>query len=156
MRGLSAVFIALFAFVAFASGNELARGWGDEIEWLSLEVAQARAATENKPIFLLIHKTWCGACKRLKQSFPTSAEIVALSKNFLMVNTEDDEEPKDAQFSPDGGYIPRILYVDPAGKVRNDLLNVERKGGSYLYFYPTAEQVVAGMKAALAAFPKAE
>ena len=51
----------------------------------------------------------CGTA--LKPKFGASAEIAALAKSFVMVNVEDDEEPTDSQFSPDGGYIPRILYM---------------------------------------------
>lgn len=47
----------------------------------------------------------------LKSQFSASKEIEVLSSHFVMVNAEDDEEPKDEQYFPDGGYVPRILFV---------------------------------------------
>ncbi|VDM39266.1 unnamed protein product [Toxocara canis] len=94
--------------------NELARGFGDDIDWVTWREAKQQSKTLKKPIFLLIHKSWCGACQALKTTFRVSSrrdEFVKLSKEFVMVNTEDDEEPDDKRYSPDGQYIPRIFFL---------------------------------------------
>jgi protein-disulfide reductase (glutathione) len=38
------------------------------------------------------------------------------------VNLEDDEEPAEELYKPDGGYIPRIIFVAPSGE-RMDVTN---------------------------------
>ncbi|XP_054764538.1 thioredoxin domain-containing protein 12-like [Lytechinus pictus] len=105
------------------------------------------AQKTNKPLMLVIHKTWCGACKALKPKFAASEEILKLSSNFVMVNVEDDEEPEGSEFQPDGGYIPRILFLNSDGAVQTDLYNT--KGNpKYKYFYSNADMVTTAMQLA--------
>ena len=38
-------------------------------------------------------------------------KFAELSKKFVMVNTEDNDEPKGDQFDVDGKYVPRIFFL---------------------------------------------
>ena len=38
-------------------------GFGEHFNWQSFDQGLAEAKETNKPVMLVIHKTWCGACK---------------------------------------------------------------------------------------------
>jgi protein-disulfide reductase (glutathione) len=38
-------------------------GFGEQYNWFSLRKGLEEAKNSNKPLMLIIHKTWCGACK---------------------------------------------------------------------------------------------
>jgi len=78
MRFLVALCLLFSAVAANDRGFNAAIDWGN-----NLEESIARGKTEEKPVFILIHKTWCGACKRLKTVFADSAEILHRSKGNL-------------------------------------------------------------------------
>jgi len=138
---------SLVGFIFAANG----RGWNDNIDWKTLDEGLALAKTTDKPLMVVIHKTWCGACKALKPLFAASNEIEQQSREFVMVNLQDDEEPSDTAYQPDGGYIPRIVYLNPDGKVRPDISNKKRPE-KYKYYYSDDKEVLMGMKDAAVAF----
>lgn len=143
---LTALVMALM-FVAGMAVED--RGWGSHIDWMTLSDAKKRAAADNKPVMLLLWKTWCGACKQLRPKFAADPEIAALSKEFVMVQTADEEEPSDEMYRPDGGYIPRILFLAPNGEVMKDITN-QAGNPRYAYFYPSPAEIVDSMRKAVA------
>lgn len=151
--------IATFVPICICADDD---GWNEAgIEWTSpdsawdergnkitaWDAALKKAASEKKPLMLLIHRTWCGACKSLRPKFASSKEIEQLAVNFVMVKSADESEFADEQFSPDGGYIPRILFFDDAGRHMEDIVQREDK---YKYFHPDPSSIVKAMSQALA------
>lgn len=146
LAAAAALAALLAAAVPGVAGDDLGHGWHDGVDWVAYDGAVA-AAGGSKPIMYVISASWCGACKRLKPLFSASKEIEEASSNFVMVSLQDDETPGDAQFKPDGGYIPRILFADATGAVDTSLKN---PGGNpkYGYFYSDASSIVSAMKQA--------
>jgi len=142
-----APFFATAASVLFGTvqaASDLARGWGKNIKWVSLKEGQKLAKEQNKPAMIVIHKTWCRACKALKPRFAASSEIAKMSNDFIMINVEDDEEPRNSEFKPDGGYIPRILFMDASGKVIPEQVNPNST--QWKYFYGETQSIVESMR----------
>ncbi|CAH3198266.1 unnamed protein product [Porites evermanni] len=115
--------------------NFLARGFGDSIAWVTFEDGLEQIKKSDKLMLLLIHKTWCGSCKALKPKLAASKEFAQMSRHFVMVNTEDEEEPKGSQFIVDGEYIPRVLFLNPEGKVIDEIWNEGTKHPHVKYYY---------------------
>jgi len=142
---------ASLIFGTLSAASDYARGWGKNIKWVSLKEGQRLAKESNKPAMIVIHKTWCRACKALKPRFAASSEISKLSNDFIMINVEDDEEPKQAEFKPDGGYIPRILFMDPAGNVLPEQTNPN--SSQWKYFYGETQSILESMRRVLKTMP---
>ncbi|XP_042242145.1 thioredoxin domain-containing protein 12-like [Homarus americanus] len=142
------VFLFLILGVKTDAEDDLGKGLGESYDWHTLQDGLKISQETRKPLMLIIHKSWCGACKAFKPKFAASSEAQELSKEFVMVNTIDDEEPTDKKYSPDGGYIPRILFLDSQGEVHQELYN---KNGNpkYKFFYFDDETVITSMKEAL-------
>ncbi|CAL8103475.1 unnamed protein product [Orchesella dallaii] len=146
--GLVAV---LFLVIVVADSDEdegssaLDNGLGKHINWHRLDDGLAAAKEQAKPLMLIIHKSWCGACKSLKPKFSESQKISKLSKKFIMVNTMDDDEPPMDIYKPDGGYVPRILFFDPEGELYKDVVN-EEGNPEYMYYYYDELSIVGSME----------
>jgi protein-disulfide reductase (glutathione) len=131
-----------------------ANGFGDAIAWRGLDEGLAEAAADHRPLMLVVHASWCPKCKELKPAF-AERELVELSERFVMVNVDQDLEPKSLEFAPDGSYVPRILFVDPAsGQPDADLHNDRRS--RTVYYYGPRDDLVATMKKALSRHAKSQ
>mmetsp|Transcript_12656 Transcript_12656/g.39374 ORF Transcript_12656/g.39374 Transcript_12656/m.39374 type:complete len:172 (-) Transcript_12656:82-597(-) len=134
----------LLLLAVFGATGGLCDGFNaKKISWVPWDKAIETGKRLDKPIFMLVHKTWCAACKQLRQKFIGSAEIELLSEHFVMANVEDDDEPSEEKYSPQGGYSPRIMFLRPDGSVA-DVINTASDPG-HLHFYGTADEVVRGM-----------
>uniref|UniRef100_A0A0K0EH67 Thioredoxin domain-containing protein n=1 Tax=Strongyloides stercoralis TaxID=6248 RepID=A0A0K0EH67_STRER len=157
MLYLSLLFVFINYFVSAADitsmyKNPLSHGFGEDIDWVSWNDAIELAEQQEKPIFLLVHKTWCHACKSLKKTLESSNARKAfkiLSKYFIMVNTEDDEEPYEDEYRPDGKYIPRLVFLDKNGDLLEQFINKRGEQKNYKYYYSTPTDIVASMKSVL-------
>ena len=127
------------------TGKSLARGFNDNIDWVTLEDGMRLIKEQKKPGMILIHKTWCGACKHLKPAVTQSKEMEALSRDFVMINLQDEEEPRDAKYKPDGGYIPRVLFVRSDGEIMHDIYNADGSD-NYKYYYSSPDYIVKSME----------
>jgi len=144
------VFVVLVA-IQIAKCNELARGWGESINWVSLEEAKRLSASEKKPVMVLIHKTWCGACKSLKPKVAEDDELAKYSSNLIMVNAQDDEEPKEDEYAPGGArYVPRALFLNAHTQTVDASITNTAGNPEYKYFYYSSAHLLDSMKKAVA------
>lgn len=53
--------------INFKNINQLVKliflGFGDHIKWYTLDEALVEAKSTKQPVMVIVHKTWCGACK---------------------------------------------------------------------------------------------
>ncbi|KAJ8350261.1 hypothetical protein SKAU_G00253910 [Synaphobranchus kaupii] len=112
--------------------HALARGWGGDIDWAeTYEEALRMARISQKPLMVIHHLENCPICKALKAAFSGHEEIQGMAKeDFIMFNVV--HETNDHNLAPDGYYVPRIIFIDPALVIRGDITG---KGQKYKYSY---------------------
>ncbi|KAJ7322379.1 hypothetical protein JRQ81_018666, partial [Phrynocephalus forsythii] len=84
--------------------------WGDEITWVqTYEEGLYQAKQSNKPLMVIHHLEDCQYCQALKKVFAENQEIQDMCQNnFIMLNLM--HETTDKNMSPDGQYVPRIMF----------------------------------------------
>ncbi|KPA23192.1 hypothetical protein shim_14870 [Shimia sp. SK013] len=110
---------ALVLTGAAATADAIPAGFNDQdIDWHDLDSGLDAAQATGKPIFLVVHATWCPVCHEYRNVFFHS-KIVAQSRNFVFVLVDQDREPNAAaRYAPDGAYIPRSMVLDATGTLQ--------------------------------------
>ncbi|XP_009241237.3 anterior gradient protein 3 [Pongo pygmaeus] len=125
--GLCLLLVTISSNLAVAIKKEkrppqtLSRGWGDDITWVqTYEEGLFYAQKSKKPLMVIHHLEDCQYSQALKKVFAQNEEIQEMAQNkFIMLNLM--HETTDKNLSPDGQYVPRIMFVDPSLTVRADI-----------------------------------
>jgi thiol:disulfide interchange protein len=128
MKRLSILLLAILVAVGASTTLVLARSpegadvWNSaEIDWKDMRNGVKEATRTGKPVLMLFQATWCSACKRYRNVF-RDKEIVAASRNLVMILVDVDKDPKlNGAFAYDGAYVPRTIFLDSTGERRADL-----------------------------------
>ncbi|XP_078537529.1 anterior gradient protein 1-like [Lissotriton helveticus] len=125
----------------------LARGWGDDIEWVqTYEEALAEARIKKKPLMVIHHLDECQYSQALKKAFAADPHVQKMAKeDFVMLNVV--HPITDTNLAPDGQYVPRIMFIDPSLTVRTDIAG--RYGNKqYTYEADDIPELITSMKKA--------
>ncbi|XP_051949531.1 anterior gradient protein 2 homolog [Xyrauchen texanus] len=149
-KGLLSVLLVLVAFSTAMEGKldkttvkkekrvpqTLSRGWGDQLIWAqTYEEALFWSRSKNKPLMVIFHLEDCPHSQALKNAFAEDKEIQNLAdEEFIILNLV--YETTDKHLSPDGQYVPRILFVDPSMTVRADITG---RYSNRMYAYEPAD-----------------
>ncbi|KAL0962119.1 hypothetical protein UPYG_G00335900 [Umbra pygmaea] len=99
----------------------LSRGWGDQLIWAqTYEEGLYWSRKDNKPLMVIFHLEDCPHSAAMKKIFAESKEIQKFTdEKLIALNLV--YETTDKHLSPDGQYVPRIIFVDPSLTVRADI-----------------------------------
>lgn len=103
------VILSLVLLSAFAMAK-------DVVWFKNLQQAQNAAATQNKPLLVLMTTQECGWCKKLKkETLPHPAVNAKLSDKFIAVELDRDLDSYPNQFRTRG--VPTTFFADKTGKL---------------------------------------
>jgi thioredoxin-related protein len=103
-----------------------------EINWMSIEEAQAAQKNNPKKIMMDVFTQWCGPCKMLDKNTFQHADVASyVNQNYYAVKF-DAESPKDIQYK---GQTYSNPDYDPNKKGRNGVNQFSRAMG--VSAYPT-------------------
>jgi thioredoxin-like negative regulator of GroEL len=114
--------LLVLAVPASARMPELADAWnGPEIAWRDMGTGVKESVATGKPVLIVFHATWCQVCRHFRAVFKDPG-IVAASRDLVMILVDVDKEPDiNGAFAPDGGYVPRTVFINSEGDILHEL-----------------------------------
>lgn len=91
------------------------------VDWRLFGEGAPLARAESKPVFLLVHATWCHSCRTYRKVF-FDPDVTALLSHYVCVLVDKDAEPAvAARFAESGPYTPKSLILTPEAEHLADL-----------------------------------
>ena len=119
----------LFAFSTLELMNSPSLNDDAEINWLSVEEAQAQAGEDGKPLFVFVEAEWCGTCKQMLNTVFPDPEISTLvsenyhpvvidldSKKQVLFNGKEKTERSFAR-TMQVQQTPTMIFISSSGEV---------------------------------------
>lgn len=100
----------------YAADKKAARSGGTVKFGHDFAVAEQKAKTENKNLFIDFEATWCGPCKLMDKMVYNADVVVKAAANVVAVKVDCDEHPELVKRFGVKGY-PTLILVSPDGKV---------------------------------------
>lgn len=89
----------------------------NQIKWMySLSEGLKAAKKSSKPLMVDFYADWCGWCKKLDRETYRDQEVIRLSKDFICVKVNTDENPEASQHYRVSG-LPTIVFLDSNGEI---------------------------------------
>jgi len=90
----------------------------DSVQWQHFEAATlARAASEDRPVLLVITAPWCQHCRALMATSFADPEVIAtVSNSFVPVHVDSERRPDVNQRYGTGAW-PTIAWLTPDGEL---------------------------------------
>ncbi|MCK0132346.1 thioredoxin family protein [Flavobacteriaceae bacterium F08102] len=104
-----------------------------------LKAASAKAAKENKNVFIIFHASWCGWCKKMDAKMADPAIKSYFDDNYVIDHLVVLEAPDKknlenpgaselmAKYKANRSGIPFFLIFNPAGELLEDSFNSDMK-----------------------------
>ncbi len=110
--------ISILAIIAFIL-TSITAGAQIKFEHLTLAEAMVKAKKENKPLFVDVHATWCGPCKRMAATAFVDPVVSQLyNKNFINVKIDGEKADGPAVMQQYGiTAYPTLLYLNADGTI---------------------------------------
>ena len=96
-------------------GNQNSEQANKKIDWQpSLAQARKEAKRTGKPIMIVFHASWCGACRMLDNEVLTDSRVVSEAQKWIAVRVDVDKNPSIAE-SYRVESLPTLVFLKSEG-----------------------------------------
>ncbi|CAE8597941.1 unnamed protein product [Polarella glacialis] len=107
------------------------------VKAVSIADVTTEVVSQKKPAVVFVTQPWCGACKGLKRDINGNKEFQKSLDKFVVAHVVGDDG-KEWQFPGEtDGYIPRVYFLDTAGK----MVDLKGPNAKYGRFFSSGNSV---------------